>query len=165
MQIEPTATSLSDEALDPQVRTGLTILADGVVQAVQPVLPLSFETGGKLLAVHVRAGETVQAGAHIATLDATALQEAVAHAELQVDQAENNLAQAQQALTTLEIDLPLRQAEAQQVLALAQDNLRIAEARLHRKGTGNGSGGLSCPLQCNCQALQVPDNTGAFPSA
>ncbi len=134
VQIEPTATSLPDEAPDPQVLTGLTILADGVVQAVQPVLLLSFETGGKLLAVHVRAGDTVQEGTLIATLDDTVLQEAVAHAELQVDQAENNLAQAEQALTTLEIDLPLRQAEAQQALALAQDNLRIAEARLNSLG-------------------------------
>ncbi|MCK4901236.1 MAG: biotin/lipoyl-binding protein, partial [Anaerolineales bacterium] len=85
VQIEPTATSLPDEAPDPQVRTGLTILADGVVQAVQPVLPLGFETGGKLLEVHVAAGNRVETGTHIATLDDTALQEAVAHAALQVD--------------------------------------------------------------------------------
>ena len=133
-QVDPTATPLPDETLDPSpapVRSGVTILADGVVQAVQPVLPLGFETGGKLLEVHVQAGEKVQTGTLIATLDDTGLQEAVAHAALQVDQAENNLAQAQQSLTTLEIDLPLRQAEAQEALALAQDNVRISEARLN----------------------------------
>jgi multidrug resistance efflux pump len=133
-QVVPTATPLPDEALDPPIRTGVTIIADGLVQAVQPVLPLAFETSGKLLAVHVQAGETVQEGTLIATLDDTGLQEAVAHAALQVDQAENNLAQAQQTLSTLEIDLPLRQAEAQQALVFAQDNLRSAEAQLNSFG-------------------------------
>ena len=64
-QIDPTATPVPDEALDPSsqpVRSGVTILADGIVQAVQPVLPLAFETGGKLLAVHVQAGEQVPGG-------------------------------------------------------------------------------------------------------
>ena len=136
-QVDPTATPLPDETLDQPpapVRSGVTILADGIVQAVQPVLPLAFETGGKLLAVHVQAGETVQEGTLIATLDDTDLQEAVAHAALQVDQAENNLAQAQQVLTALEVDLPLRQAEAQQALAFAQENLRSAEAQLNSLG-------------------------------
>jgi multidrug resistance efflux pump len=64
-------------------------------------------------------------------LDDTAIQESIAHAALEVDRAENSLAQAQQSLTTLEIDLPLRQAEAQQALALAQDHLRVAEANLN----------------------------------
>ena len=136
-QVDPTATPMSDEAINPSpapVRSGVTILADGIVQAVQPVLPLAFETGGKLLAVHVQAGEEVQTGTPIATLDDTGLQEALAHAALQVDQAENNLAQAQQALVAHEIDLQLRQAEAQQALAFAQDNLRSAEAQLNSFG-------------------------------
>ncbi len=37
------------------VRPGVTILAEGVVQAVQPALPLAFEAGGKLVTVHVEA--------------------------------------------------------------------------------------------------------------
>ena len=134
VEVDPTATPIPDETLDPsptQVRSGVTILADGVVQAAQPVLPLAFENSGKLLTVHVQAGDRVETGDLLATLDDTAIQEAIVHAGLEVDQAENNLAQAQQSLTTLEIDLPLRQAEAQQALALAQDNLRVAEAQLN----------------------------------
>ena len=136
-QVEPSTTPMPDESIVPSptsVLTGVTILADGVMQVVQPVLPLGFETGGKLLVVHVQAGDLVQEGDLIATLDDTALQEAVAHAALQVDQAENNLAQAKQALTALAIDLPLRQAEAQQALALAQENVRLAEAQLNSLG-------------------------------
>ena len=136
-QVEPSTTPMPDESIVPSptsVLTGVTILADGVMQVVQPVLPLGFETGGKLLVVHVRAGDLVQEGDLIATLDDTALQEAVAHAALQVDQAKNNLAQAKQALTALAIDLPLRQAEAQQALALAQENVRLAEAQLNSLG-------------------------------
>jgi multidrug resistance efflux pump len=135
--VEPTTTPIPNETLDPSpapIRSGVTILADGVVQAIQPVLPLAFETGGKLLSVHVQAGDQLQAGDLIATLDDTALREAVAHAALQVDQAENNLAQAQQVLTALEVDLPLRQAEAQQALAFAQENLRTAETQLNSLG-------------------------------
>jgi multidrug resistance efflux pump len=135
--VEPTTTPIPNETLDPSpapIRSGVTILADGVVQAIQPVLPLAFETGGKLLSVHVQAGDQLQAGDLIATLDDTALREAVAHAALQVDQAENNLAQAQQVLTALEVDLPLRQAEAQQALAFAQENLRSAETQLNSLG-------------------------------
>jgi HlyD family secretion protein len=134
VEVDPIATPTPDEAQDPSptpVHSRLTILADGLVQAAQPVLPLAFENSGKLLAVHVQAGDRVETGDLIATLDDTAIQESIAHASLEVDQAENNLAQAQQSLTTLEIDLPLRQAEAQQGLALAQDNLRVAEIQLN----------------------------------
>ena len=36
--------------------TGVTILADGVVQTAQPVMPLAFESSGKLLEVFVKVG-------------------------------------------------------------------------------------------------------------
>lgn len=93
-----------DEASDPSstlVRPGVTILADGAVQSAQPALALAFEAGGKLLAVYVNAGDRVQAGDLIATLDDAALQEAVAAGDLQVAQSENNLAQMQLALETV----------------------------------------------------------------
>ena len=77
--VEPSATPIPDKTSAPSptaVRTGVTILADGVLQAVQPVLPLGFETGGKLLEVHVAAGDLVQEGDLIATLSAASLAEA-----------------------------------------------------------------------------------------
>jgi HlyD family secretion protein len=115
----------------PAVSNNVTVLAEGVMQAVQPVLALSFETSGKLLEIHIQPGDLVQAGELLAILDDTALRDAVAQAELQVAQAENNLAQAQQSLITLQADLPLRQAEAQQTFAVAQENVRLAEAKLN----------------------------------
>ena len=77
--VEPSATPIPDKTSAPSpkpVHTGVTILADGVLQAVQPVLPLGFETGGKLLEVHVAAGDLVQEGDLIATLSAASLAEA-----------------------------------------------------------------------------------------
>jgi len=103
-EVGPNTTPTPEKITAPSpapVPAGVTILADGVVQLVQPALPLAFETGGKLLAVHVQAGDRVQAGDLIATLDDEALQEAVTSAELAVAQAENSLAQAQLALDNL----------------------------------------------------------------
>ncbi|HNB54705.1 MAG TPA: hypothetical protein PK530_22340, partial [Anaerolineales bacterium] len=131
---QPTATLESATALNAtpeEVADSVTILAEGVMQATQPVLALSFETSGKLLEIQVQAGDLVQAGDVIAILDDATLQDALAQAELQVDQSENNLAQAQQTLTSLQADLPLRQAEAQQTFAVAQENVRLAEAQLN----------------------------------
>jgi multidrug efflux pump subunit AcrA (membrane-fusion protein) len=108
----------------------VTILADGIIQAVQPVLPVAFETSGKLLSVNVQVGDEIAAGTLIAILDDTSLQDTVVQAQLQVEQAENNLTQAEQALTNLEIDRPLRQAEAQQALAAAQENVEFTAAQL-----------------------------------
>ncbi len=135
IDLQPTPTPEGTVTAPPtQVANSITILAEGVMQAVQPVGSLSFETSGKLLAVHVQPGDLVQAGDLIATLDDTALQEAIAQAELQINQSENSLAQAQQTLTSLQADLPLRQAEAQQTLTTAQENVRLAEAQLHGLG-------------------------------
>ncbi|MCB9135459.1 MAG: efflux RND transporter periplasmic adaptor subunit [Anaerolineales bacterium] len=131
---QPTATlETGTEVNAPllEVTDSVTILAEGVMQTVQPVLALSFETSGKLLEIHVQPGDLVQAGDLIATLDDAVLQDGIAQAQLQVDRAENSLSQAQQTLTSLQTDLPLRQAEAQQTLAVAQENVRLAEAQLN----------------------------------
>jgi multidrug efflux pump subunit AcrA (membrane-fusion protein) len=89
-KVERSATPIPDETTAPSpapVRTGVTILANGVVQAVQPALPLAFETGGKLLVVHVQPGDLVQAGDLIATLSAAS----IAQAELNVIRAQQTL--------------------------------------------------------------------------
>jgi HlyD family secretion protein len=133
-RVEPSATPIPDAATaataspsPAPVRTGVTILADGVVQAVQPPLSLAFETGGKLLAVHVQAGDRVQAGDLVATLDDTALQEAVTSAGQQVAQSENNLAQAQLVLDDL-----LAWEPNETAVALAEANLAAAQAGLEQ---------------------------------
>ena len=50
-----------------QVVFGTTILANGQLVAVNPPLPLSFKTGGRLLDVRVAAGDQVSAGDLMAT--------------------------------------------------------------------------------------------------
>jgi multidrug resistance efflux pump len=146
MEVDPLSTSTPDATMTippTQVSNPVTIQAEGVMQTVQPMLSLSFETSGRLLDVHVRPGDLVQAGDLLATLDDTALQQAIAQAELQVDQAENNLAQAQQTLTSLQADLPLRQAEAQQTFAIAQENVRLAEAQLSGLGAPSSEAAIT----------------------
>jgi HlyD family secretion protein len=133
-EVELSTTPIPEKTTAPSpapVPAGVTILADGVVQTVQPALPLAFETGGKLLAVHVQAGDRVQAGDPMATLDDEALREAVTNAELAVAQAENSLAQAQLALdnllgrepdeTAVAAEAGLEAAEAGSDKALTQD--------------------------------------------
>lgn len=135
VEFQPTPTLEESAATPPtQVSDSVTILAEGVMQAVQPMVSLSFETSGKLLAIHVQPGDLIEAGTLIATLDDAALQEAIAQASLQLDQTQNSLAQAQQTLTSLQADLPLRQAEAQQTFAVAQENVRLADAQLNGLG-------------------------------
>jgi multidrug resistance efflux pump len=98
-------------------RPGVTILADGVLQAAQPPLPLAFETGGRLLAVHVRAGDTVEAGDPIATLDD-------ARAQAELSQAGYNLQLAELALEELSRDAdPAALAAARASLASARASL------------------------------------------
>ncbi len=126
------------EATPTAVPTGITILADGVIEAVQPALPLSFETGGKLLTLEVQAGDVVQAGDLIATLDDAALQEAIANTGLQVDQAENSLAQAQADLDNL-----LNWEPDELAVAQAQANLTAAETALVNAETQDAVAGNS----------------------
>jgi HlyD family secretion protein len=73
------------------VQPGVTILADGVVHPAQPALPLAFEVGGKLLELHVQAGDQVQAGDIVARLETQELELVLQLAELQLEQAQAGL--------------------------------------------------------------------------
>ena len=135
------------------VRTAVTILAEGVVQAAQPDLPLGFEANGKLISINVRAGDLVQEGEVLAELEEAesidAYQAAVASGELSVLVAQQSLdqlyrsaalhqaealqaiASAQQQLDSLAVDIPFQQSEALQAIADAQEAVRIAEFNLN----------------------------------
>jgi len=135
------------------VYTGVTILADGVVQAAQPHLPLGFEIGGKLIELHVEAGDPVQEGDLLAQLEEAetidSYQAAVTSAELSVlvaGQSLDNLyinaavrqaealqaiSSAQKTLDALAKDIPIQQSEALQAIADAQEAVRSAQYRLN----------------------------------
>jgi multidrug efflux pump subunit AcrA (membrane-fusion protein) len=104
-------------------RISTIVLADGQLVAAKPVLPLNFVVGGRLLAVHVQPGDVVEQGAVLATLDGTALSNAVTVAELQAAQAETTLAQAQLSLEDL-----INWEPDETTVALAEANLVAAEA-------------------------------------
>ncbi len=119
-------------------RSGTTVLADGQLVAVNPLFTLGFRASGRLLALDVQPGDVVEKGAILATLDETALSEAVTQAELQVAQAEIALAQAQLALD----ELVNWQADAWTV-ALAEANLTLAEANYEQAVTQDSAAGNS----------------------
>lgn len=129
-EAEPTATRPS--------QSGVTILADGSVVAVRPVLPLSFTASGRLLALAVQPGDIVAAGDLIATLDEEALLDAVTNAEFQVSQSEINLAQAQ-----IELDRLLEWAPDETAVALAEANLAAAQATLENALASDAAAGNS----------------------
>ncbi len=138
---EPTAAA--DEAMPQVVPTlpppvGSTVLADGQIVAVNPVLVLSFEANGRLLALNVQAGDKVAAGDVIATLDDGTLQDSVTNATLQVNQAEISLAQAQ-----LSLDNLLTWEPDETAVALAEANLAAAEAALENAQTSDSVAGNS----------------------
>jgi HlyD family secretion protein len=165
--VEPSATPATDGTSAPPsptaVRPGVKILADGVVQAAQPAVTLAFETGGKLLAIHVQIGDQVEAGDLIATLDDTALQEAVTSAALQVAQSENNLAQAQLVLDDLLAwepdDITVALAEAS--LAAAQASLEEAQSQ----GSVAGDNITAASVQVTQAQRAVEDAQEAYNNA
>jgi multidrug resistance efflux pump/predicted small lipoprotein YifL len=67
-QPTPVETSLPAPTSAP---IGVTILADGLVQTAQPVMPLAFESSGKLRDVFVKVGDVVESGQLLAELNNT----------------------------------------------------------------------------------------------
>ncbi len=144
--IEAEATAVPNETSESEVeptptqpsQSGVTILADGSVVAVQPVLPLSFTASGRLLQLTVQPGDVIAAGDLIATLDDEALQDAITNAELQVAQSEINLGQAQLELNRL------RDWEADETaVSLAEANLAAAQAGLENAQIADAAAGNS----------------------
>jgi len=136
----PSETTESEAAPEPtrSSQSGIIILADGNVVAVQPILPLSFTTSGRLLELTVQAGDVVAAGDLIATLDDDALQDAIINAELATAQSEINLAQAQAELNKL-----LDWEADETAVALAQANIVAAQAGLENAQASDAAAGNS----------------------
>jgi multidrug resistance efflux pump len=129
-EAEPTATRPS--------QSGVTILADGSVVAVKPVLTVSFTASGRLLELTVQPGDVVAAGDLIATLDDEALVDAITSAEFQVAQSEINLEQAQ-----IELDRLLEWEPDETAVALAEANLAAAQAALENAQVSDAAAGNS----------------------
>lgn len=130
-------------------QSGVTILADGSVVAVKPVLAVSFTASGRLLSLAVQPGDVVAAGELIATLDDEALLDAVTNAEFQVAQSELNLTQAQ-----AELDRLLTWEPDETAVALAQANLTAAQAQLENAQASDAVAGNSV-TQANVSVAQA----------
>jgi multidrug efflux pump subunit AcrA (membrane-fusion protein) len=104
-------------------RSEVTVLADGHLVAVNPVVPLGFVTSGQLLTVTVGVGDVVAAGDLIAELDMSDLEERLVQARLNQQSAENALAKAEQDLADalLEAQLSLEKLQVRLEQAQAQN--------------------------------------------
>jgi len=138
---EPTATRPS--------QSGVTILADGSVVAIKPVLAISFTASGRLLELAVQPGDVVAAGDLIATLDDEALLDAVTNAEFQVAQSQLNLTQAQ-----AELDRLLEWEPDETAVTLAEANLAAAQAQLENAQASDAVAGNSV-TQANVSVAQA----------
>ncbi|WP_420628949.1 HlyD family secretion protein [Candidatus Leptofilum sp.] len=143
-----TQSTTSPTATRPS-QSGVTILADGSVVAVQPVLPVSFTASGRLLELAVEPGDVVAAGDLIATLDDEALLDAVTNAEFQVAQSELNLTQAQ-----AELDRLLEWEPDETAVAVAEANLVAAQAQLENAVASDAAAGNSV-TQANVSVAQA----------
>ncbi len=130
-------------------QSGVTILADGSVVAVKPVLAISFTASGRLLELAVQPGDTVAAGDLIATLDDEALLDAVTNAEFQVAQSDLNLTQAQ-----AELDRLLEWEPDETAVTLAEANLAAAQAQLENAQASDAVAGNSV-TQANVSVAQA----------
>lgn len=161
-EVETTTESATTPTPVPQPASRV-VSAEGQLVAVQPALTLSFETNGRLLTVDVSAGDVVQPGDVIATLDDAELQEAVTNAELQVAQAENSLAQAQLSLDNLRNFEPDDTA-----VALAEANLAAAEnalAQAQEQAAVSGANLTSANVQILQAQRRVEDAQEAYDTA
>lgn len=146
---EPTSESDAAPTATRPSQSGVTILADGSVVAVKPVLAVSFTASGRLLELAVQPGDIVAAGDLVATLDDEALLDAVTNAEFQVAQSQLNLTQAQ-----AELDRLLEWEPDETAVALAQANLTAAQAQLENAQASDAASGNSV-TQANVSVAQA----------
>ena len=146
---EPAAATEAEPTATRPSQSGVTILADGSVVAVKPMLAVSFTASGRLLELAVAPGDVVAAGDLIATLDDEALLDNVTNAEFQVAQSELNLTQAQ-----AELDRLLTWEPDETAVALAQANLTAAQAQLENAQASDAVAGNSV-TQANVSVAQA----------
>ncbi len=123
-------------------RSDVTIIADGQLVAVNPVLPLGFSISGRLLTMTVQVGDIVAAGDLLAELKVSELEDRLAQAQLNLQTTEAALSRAEQdsadalfeARVYLEkLGIRLEQAQAQDTeasISIAYIRLRQAETSL-----------------------------------
>ncbi len=112
------ATTINGQVKLGDVRKAIT--ATGTVNFLNPI-PLSFQVGGKLIELNVKAGDVVKKGQVLAQLDTTNLKSAVTQSQIGLLQAQAKLQQLQDSFTELTM------AQAQSQLAKAQVNLMTVQ--------------------------------------
>ena len=84
---QPEPTPLPTRQVTPRTR----VVADGVLTLAAPPISLAFETSAKVTAMNARAGQTVQPGDVLGSVDDTLLRDAVVDAQMNLDLVEANI--------------------------------------------------------------------------
>lgn len=116
----------TSSAITAQVKRGNVeqeITATGTVNYPQSI-PLSFQTGGKLIELNVKPGDTVKAGEVLAKIDPTSLQNSVVQSQANLASAEAKMQQLQDNFTAQTM------AQAQASLSKSRQEVASAEASL-----------------------------------
>ncbi|MEJ2555726.1 MAG: HlyD family efflux transporter periplasmic adaptor subunit [Anaerolineae bacterium] len=137
-------TSSPDPTATPSVQAAKVVVAEGIVVPTQ-YTDLSFQAGGRVVAIEVEEGETVTAGQLLAQLDDSTYQASVEEAEAGLSQAQANLnnvlapptpAQIDQAQAVLDgAEAALAQIVAgptEQDIAIAKAQVAQAQAQLNK---------------------------------
>lgn len=124
-----------DRAQDP-------IGASGTIQAEE--IRIASEFGGRIVGMHIQAGERVQAGQRVASLDATTLQGEMAEAEAAVTAAQADLAVLRAGTRSEEIEA-----------ARAAVSLAIARHEGARTSWKNARDALQDPQELDAQIIEA----------
>jgi HlyD family secretion protein len=107
-----------------------TLSAAGTAEA-QAQMTLTFQTSGQIKAINVKTGDSVRAGQVLAQLDSTALEMAVAKAQVTLETSKVSLEQTKEGPTAAEVQSAKASlASAQAAYQAALDKYNLSDAQL-----------------------------------
>ena len=134
---EPKVAGYAGAVIEVAVREWpVTVAAEGVVEAVRQTT-LGAQIAGRIVALDVKAGDTVRAGQVLARIDARTAEQAVAASRSQVAEAQANLANARRKYERNR-DLVAQKFVSQAALDQAEAEYKAAQAQLAAVAANEG---------------------------
>jgi len=132
----------------------LGLKENGVVSAAQD-LSLSFQQGGTVAAVYVKAGDSVKQGQALVRLDAKSSAASLNQAQAAVDSAQANLLKVQNGATGADVDVAKAAVDTAQT---ALDNAQKTQTQTQSQQNQNVKNALNALLNSNLAAVAGTNN-------